>query len=62
MAKKKTHVTCFGGLNPDGETFNMTCPDCAGTGEDPSAPGSVCSLCIGEGFVRLKHEPENDRP
>ena len=52
MPKKKACSACKG----RGRDFETNCPDCAGSGNDPSEdnPRGQCHTCFGEGTVQVE--------
>ena len=50
--KRLTCTVCRGtGFVPEAAGPTVVCPDCAGTGDDASAPAMACLKCRGRGWV-----------
>jgi DnaJ-class molecular chaperone len=55
--KTFTCTACMGkGYVPRPKEPIRTCPDCYGSGDDPSAPAMYCLTCRGSGFVASSSE------
>jgi len=53
--KRLTCLACRGtGFVPAAAGATIVCPECAGTGDDASAPAMACLKCRGRGWVRTE--------